>query len=270
MPPGALPGGLFHRAHQTPAPTRQRQESDSTTAVIDLSSLEGPPFENLRARGSMDGANTRHLNTPQPTGQYPGYHALYNKPLPPRPASAEPASARRLSPAHAHPRMCGNEVESLPRNTHLPCASAHRNRPGAVAAVRPHRNITSPDLGPSAQVASPLTTRPSHARGLEMMRSQSTPLVWQNTEQVRMNRESSSTRSSLARLTRPPQLEIYMSDSEGDHSSTFNEDGEHDLISPPPPYDSHDFDRDRWDQARFGARVPWDADVRWQHESRRY
>ncbi|KAJ5477049.1 hypothetical protein N7539_007193 [Penicillium diatomitis] len=261
MPPGALPGSLIHNTERSRS--RQRLERGPAIPSIDLSTLEGPPFEDPRSSHSMHTPGISRLNQSAHARQSVNLHTLYNKPLPPRPASADPATPRRgLSPVRVNVNFRRRDHEAgssqSQHSTQLGRAPVRQRQqgsgpsgPGPSGPVL--REMTASGPGGSTHRTSP----PSMDTHLQVVgprgatRTHSTPLPWQEHGQLWMPQQPALVRDSSARLTRPPQLEIYtVSDSEEERSVR-----DYDLVSPPPPYESHDFDCDRWDQSRFGPRL---------------
>lgn len=199
--------------------------------LMDLSSLEGPPIDDTRI------VRARHSMIPRP----PGVNSTTNdlppnllwKPLPPRPASAEPASSRqRYQPYRpaARPTECDETSRS---DNSLRQGPAQRNRHSHT-----EHGIVQSRPSPEYERSRPTSTIIQRQTGPRSRSSD--PLVWLEDAGQWVIASSSARRSSpqprihplptrLRNATSPPLLQLH-----GDSNELEGRDN-------PPDYESHCF-----------------------------
>lgn len=227
--------------------------------LTDLSSLEGPPIEDTRLLSTPRCLIPRICEEPATPNSTP--HCLLWKPLPPRPASAEPSSSRLQRYRVDIPiPPTENNIGHLRNDAHLRRVPAQRNMRSL------DRNETSPDRHqhPSDEHERPRSPRshsvPHQPPGRPRRRSHSSGgLVWlEDAEQwvVAHPPASRSSHPPVTRLptrlrnatTRPVRRYIDLS------SLDVNDVGEDDTgcRGYPPDYESHAFSPTHVERLTYG------------------
>ncbi|KAF3394391.1 hypothetical protein F1880_005218 [Penicillium rolfsii] len=254
------------------ASSRQRRR-DSKLPLMDLSSLEGPPLaeQNPRVVISVDNESPRIQQeppTPESASHYPIYHNLYTKPLPPRPASADPLNLRQSRHSISHNRMDNSHTKSSLSDSHLRRVPAQRGRRSSHE-LRPGEGIAAADPVRDACSRSPSVNAYLQPEYRVPRRPRSAPLAWSEEEELLVvSGRSSSSHWPSTRQTRLPQLDTHLNVLSLRSEDPVDGEQDHDAHSPPPPlYDSHGFSHTHVvRQQRGGAESRWGAVARRLHD----
>lgn len=199
--------------------------------LMDLSSLEGPPIDDQTIVRTPHSIIPR-LRVDNATSHHTPPNLLW-KPLPPRPASAEPISSRRQEhhrPA-AHPTGNENDGPSR-RDNNLRRAPAHRGR---HTEDELEHNRVSPDYERSRSTSTIIQRQTNQPRSRS-----SDPRVWLEDAEQWTAVGSSATRSSHPQIHRlPTRLRNATTPLYVQHPDDIDDDL--DRRDHPPDYESHCF-----------------------------
>lgn len=207
---------------------------------MDLSSLEGPPIDDPRVVSTPDSTIPRIREEPATSNSTP--HNMLWKPLPPRPASAEPMSSRQQQQRRPGARPTGHHGADLPgSDPHLRRVPAQRGRRS------PTDDDDDDEFMPGSVFPEERPRSPHHPTHLEperrLMRSRSSdPLVWLEDEEQWVVAGPSTRRSSAQIRQLPPRLRNATTRPLGRYPD-MSDDSDDDLerSDHPPDYESHQF-----------------------------
>ncbi|GLI78068.1 hypothetical protein PoHVEF18_006367 [Penicillium ochrochloron] len=263
---------LFKRSQF--ASSRQRRR-DSKLPLMDLSSLEGPPLADPDPRvivpGPVDNIFPRIQQeppTPESPSHYYSYHTLYTKPLPPRPASADPLDLRQLRHPISNNRMASSHTDPSLSDSNLRRMPAQRGRRSYSNELRPGDGIAAADPVRDVRSRSPSVNPYLYTECRVPRRPRSAPLVWSEEEELWVvTGGSASSERPPTRHSRPPRLETHLSEPSLRSEDPVDEDLDHDALLPPPSYDSHGFSHTHVvRQQRGGPESRWGAVARRLHD----
>ncbi|KAJ6119561.1 hypothetical protein N7523_003841 [Penicillium sp. IBT 18751x] len=197
--------------------------------LVDLSSLEGPPIDDVRGTSPRNDTIPRsQVDHVFPTNARPD---LLWKPLPPRPASTEATSLRQQPMScrsYSHPNRIGPQLRD---DTMLTQYSAQRGRPINIEERQPSRL--------SSAFAGMRSTSTIIPRQTQCPRSQTfDSIVWHESRAQWVVADSSAARSSQSRIyCLPTRLRNATSPALEMHRNDEDEMEDQD----PPDYESHGF-----------------------------
>lgn len=224
----------YRRAQGQASRSRRRPKAP----LMDLSSLEGPPIEDNRLVSTPHSLIPRIREEPAtPNSTPPG---LLWKPLPPRPASAEPQSSRQrrgpaIPPGDAH-------IDPFQHDPNLRRVPAQRTR-----RAGPEEEDSPDHPSPNERSRSPEHTPHSPSERPRLRSHSSGPLIWLEDEEQWVVSHASS-RSAHPPVTRLPSrlrnattrpIRRYTDLSDLDVSDVSDDDLER--LEYPPDYESHQF-----------------------------
>lgn len=259
---------LFKRSQL--ASSRKRQH-DSKLPLMDLSSLEGPPLADPRVNVPADSTFPRieeEPPTPETPSHYHTYFNLYTKPLPPRPASADPLDLRQSRHSRSDIHTAGSSTDPFRSDSDLRRVPAQRGRRSTSNELRPGEGITGTEPVREARSRSPPANLYLYAECRVPRRPRSAPLVWLEDEELWVvTGSSTSSQRPPTRPSRPARLETHMSEPLRRSEPLLDEelDVDHSALSPPPSYDSHGFSHTHVVQQQRGVESRWGAVARRMH-----
>lgn len=259
---------LFKRSQL--ASSRQRRR-DSKLPLMDLSSLEGPPLADPRADIPTNPTFPRieeEPPTPETPSHYHSYFNLYTKPLPPRPASADPLDLRQSRHPISNTRTVNSHTDLEPSrsDSHLRRMPAQRGRRSPSNELRPGDGITAADPVREARSRSPPVNQYLYTECRVPRRPRSAPLVWSEEEELWVvTGSSASSQRPHTRHSRPPRLETHLSEPSLRSGDNIDEGLDHSALSPPPSYDSHGFSHTHVVRQQRGTESRWGAVARRMH-----
>lgn len=259
---------LFKRSQLASSHQRQR---DSTIPLMDLSSLAGPPLADPRANIPINSTFPRieeEPPTPETPSHYHSYFNLYTKPLPPRPASADPLDLRPSQHPRSNIHIVNSYTDPGPSrsDSHLRRMPAQRGRRRPSNELRPGDGISAADPVREVRSRSPPVNPYLYTECRVPRRPRSAPLVWSEEEElwVVTGGSASSPRPQI-RHDRPPRLETHMSEPFLSSGDNVDEEFNRSALSPPPSYDSHGFSHTHVVLQQRGAESRWGAVARRMH-----
>ncbi|KAJ5678982.1 hypothetical protein N7462_007226 [Penicillium macrosclerotiorum] len=257
---------------------------------MDLSSLEGPPIVDTRAGIQSRSTPIPHIQEEPPTPQGGTHFNLYSKPLPPRPASADPLFARPLHrhsiESHPSSSSCARqENDGSLRRTYT--QSGQRDSPSerllrvnTVHSAHPANLIDPARYARSRSPPLHIPTQPTASTLPRRTRSCCT-LVWLEDEELwAVTNPTDSPTSPPARRHCPPvRVQAPLAQRPAELPSSRHQDdaqvslyANHAIpmspvspLSPPPSYDSHRFSPTHVMRQRQRSTSGWGAVARRVH-----
>ncbi|KAJ5219018.1 uncharacterized protein N7498_001117 [Penicillium cinerascens] len=208
--------------------------------LMDLSSLEGPPIDDQSTMRTPHSIIPRlRVDNATPHNTPPN---LLWKPLPPRPASAEPISPRQQEHRRPAANPTGNDGPSS-RDNNLIRASAHRGRHTEEDELEHNRVSPDYERSRSSTIIQRQTNQP---------RSRSSdPRVWLEDVEQWTTVGSSATRSSHPQIHRlPTRLRNATTPLYVGHP--YDSDDDLERRDHPPDYESHCFSPNHVMRLTFG------------------
>ncbi|KAJ5587035.1 uncharacterized protein N7459_002800 [Penicillium hispanicum] len=215
--------------HKSQPPVAGNPKINMETPLMDLSSLEGPPVVNPRLDIPQDPTIIRvQEEPPTPQSAADARHFILSKPLPSRPASADPCPSRQPNLRPENTRL--NTSAGISHvDCHLRRAPARRGRQNSVDDM-----LFDEAPGEAHPRPSDYFISASHEPQLWRSRSCS-PLIWVEEEGMWVVADSPPSETISQTSTSRPSLRLHTWMTRPWERQSHRSD--HD----PPPYDSHAF-----------------------------